>query len=433
VKKIMSVLSALALFVGLASAASAAGSQNVRVSVSATGEQANGDSDGTSISGTGRWVVFGSDASNLVPGDTNGVSDIFLRDLSTNTITLVSRSSSGQEGNLASSSPVISADGAWVAFSSYANNLVPGDTNGQPDVFVRNLASGETTVVSVNDSGELGNNRSLFPSISGDGSRIAFSSYATNLVPGDSNGAVPDVFLRNLSTGKTQLISQNSAGRQGLGRSGDASISANGQAVAFSSLSGNFAPNDVNREPDIFVRNLLTGRTVLASVNSSGGHATGGVSALPSLSPGGRRVVFQSDASNLVANDATGAGTEDVYLHDLRDGTTRLVSVSSSGAQGDNSSDQASIHGNLVLFQSLADNLIPDDTNSARNIFVHDLLSGTTTVVDVGLSGDLGSYSYDPSMSANGSRIAFTSFDGDLVPNDTNGRFDTFVAIRPTL
>jgi Tol biopolymer transport system component len=431
VKKIGSVLSALALLVSFGSAASAAVSQIVRVSVSATGEQANGDSNGTSTSGTGRWVVFASDASNLVPGDTNGASDIFLRDLRTNTISLVSRSSTGKQGNLASSSPVISADGGWVAFSSYANNLVPGDTNGQPDIFVRNLITGETTVVSLSNSGGLGNNRSLFPSISGDGSRVAFESFASNLVTGDTNG-VADVFLRDLSTDKTELISQSSSERQGFARSGDASISANGQAVAFDSQSGNFVPNDVNREPDVFVRNLLTGRTVLASVNSSGGQATGGSSFGPSLSPGGRRVVFQSDASNLVASDTTGTESEDVFLHDLRDGTTQLVSVSSSGAQGDNSSDQPSICGNLVLFQSLADNLVPDDTNGGRNVFIHDLLSGTTTAVDVGLSGNLAPYSYDPSMSANGSRIAFTSFDGDLVPNDTNQRFDTFVATRPS-
>lgn len=432
-RKSLAFLSALGLLVMFGSAASAAERVIVRASVSQTGGQANGDSLGTSISGTGHFVAFASDASNLVPNDTNGSSDIFVRDLTTNTTKLVSTNSAGTEGNLASSSPAISSDGRWVAFSSYATNLVSGDGNGEPDIFVHDLATGVTKVVSVSSSGELGNNRSLFPSISGDGSRVAFESRASNLVVGDSNNE-SDVFVHDLSTGATELVSQSSFGVQADTLhdrgSNEASISANGRSIAFTSPAHNLTPNDVNNNYDVFVRDLLTSKTLLVSVNSSGqqGSASGGFVGSPSLSPGGRRVVFESTYVGLVAGDTTGLYAEDIFLHDLRDGTTRLVSVSSSGEQGNNSSDGPSIRRNLVLFQSLANNLVANDTNLGRNIFLHNLSTGQTRAIDVGLSGELASYSFDPSMSADGSDIAFTSYDDDLVPVDTNGYYDIFVS-----
>ncbi|MEA2506344.1 MAG: hypothetical protein QOH48_962 [Actinomycetota bacterium] len=431
-KKRFSLLSALGLLLTLGSSASAAAQPTiVRVSASETGEQADGDSGGGSISGTGRWVAFASAASNLVPNDTNGCSDIFVRDLTTNTIELVSTNSSGNEGNLPSSTPVISADGRWVAFSSYANNLTTGDRNGEPDIFVRDLTTGETKIVSVSSSGELGNNRSLFPSISGDGSRIAFQSNASNLVSGDSNDE-SDVFVHDLSTGGTELVSLSTSGIQADTLhdrgSSDASISANGRAVAFVSPAHNLTPNDVNHSSDVFVRDLLTHKTVLASVSSSGGQGTGGFAAAPSLSPGGRRVVFESNDEGLVDGDTTGLYAEDIFLHDLRNATTQLVSVSSSGEQGNNFSDQPSIRRDLVLFQSAASNLVANDTNTGRNVFVHDLSTGQTRAIDVGSSGELASFSFDPSMSADGSHVAFTSYDGDLVPVDSNGYYDVFVS-----
>jgi Tol biopolymer transport system component len=428
-RRTLSLLTALALLVVFCSAALASQSQIIRVSESSAGEQGNDYSAGPSISGTGRWVAFVSYASNLVPNDTNAHSDIFVRDLSTNTISLVSTSSSGEQGNLGSYSPVISANGRWVAFSSFATNLTPAVDNGQSDIFVHDLTTGKTAVVSVSTSGEQGNDRSLFPSISGDGGLVAFQSFASNLVTDDTNGE-PDVFLRDVVTGKTELISRSSSGQQGKTRSGDTlSISANGLSVAFQSQA-RLVPKDGNGEPDIYVRDLLTGRIILASVSSSGEQATGGSSAAPSLSPGGRRVVFASNADNLVQDDNTGTEAEDIFLHDLRDGTTELVSLSTSGTQGDLASDQPSIQRDLVLFQSRADNLVPNDTNNGRNIFLHNLVTGRTTAVDMGPSGNLAPYSYDPSMDADGSRIAFTSYGGDLVPNDTNGQYDIFVRLR---
>jgi Tol biopolymer transport system component len=430
-KRALSLLSAVSLFMILSGAALAADPVIVRVSVSGTGGQSNGDSTEPSISGSGRWVAFASDASNLVPNDTNNSSDIFVRDLVTKTTKLVSVNSSGIEGNLPSSSPVISADGRWVAFSSYASNLTSGDLNGVPDIFVHDLSTGATQIVSVSSSGQLGNARSLSPSISGDGSRVAFQSDASNLISRDDNNE-SDVFVHDRSTGRTELVSQSSSGTQAdtLHDRGSqaAAISANGRAVAFVSAAHNLTPNDVNNSPDVFVRNLISDTTRLASVSSSGAQGTGGFVGTPSLSPGGRRVVFESNDQGLVSGDTTGLDAEDIFLHDLRNGTTQLVSVSSSGQQGNGASDEPSIRRSLVVFQSLANNLVAGDTNTGRNVFVHDLSTGQTRAIDVAPSGELAAVSFNPSMSANGSHIAFTSYDDDLVPVDTNGFFDVFVS-----
>ncbi|HMJ31064.1 MAG TPA: hypothetical protein VK512_20330, partial [Xanthobacteraceae bacterium] len=188
---------------------------------------------GPSISADGRYVAFRSDASNLVPGDTNGTGDVFVRDLQTGAITRVSTNASGDQGNSASGDPSISADGRYVAFYSSASNLVPGDTNFLADVFVRDLQTGAITRVSTNASGVQGNGgehpsvSSWSPSISADGRYVAFDSYASNLVPGDTNGYA-DVFVRDLQTGAITRVSTNASGDQGNSFSSNPSISADG-------------------------------------------------------------------------------------------------------------------------------------------------------------------------------------------------------------
>ncbi|MGB7895074.1 MAG: calcium-binding protein, partial [Microcoleus sp.] len=176
-----------------------------RVSVDSAGNPGNSDSNAYSISADGRFVAFQSQASNLVPGDTNNKNDIFVRDLSTNTTTRVSVDSAGIQGNNDSFNPSISADGRFVAFASFSN-LVPGDTNNQPDIFVRDLLSNTTTRVSVDSAGNQGNSLSNNSAISADGRFVAFQSYASNLVPGDTNNQF-DIFVRDLSTNTTTRAS----------------------------------------------------------------------------------------------------------------------------------------------------------------------------------------------------------------------------------
>ena len=183
------------------------------VSVDSAGNLGKSDSNSPSISADGRFVAFNSFASNLVPEDTNGKTDIFVRDLSTNTTTLVSLDSAGNQGNGFSNSPSISADGRFVAFESTASNLVPGDTNNVGDIFVRDLLTNTTTRVSVDSAGNQGNKASYPPSISANGRFVAFYSDASNLVPGDTNSNT-DIFVRDLLTNTTTRVSVDSAGNQ---------------------------------------------------------------------------------------------------------------------------------------------------------------------------------------------------------------------------
>src|SRR5205823_5466864 len=229
------------------------------------GAEANGTSFAPAISADGRFVAFPSEATNLVPGDTNGVTDVFVRDRRTGTTERVSVSSAGAEANGTSFTPAISADGRFVAFSSDATNLVGRDTNGAVDVFVNDRMTGMTERVSVDSTGAQANAASIeqfCPALSGDGRFVAFESDATNLVPGDTNG-VADVFVHDRLTATTERVSVDSAGAQANDKSDFPAISADGSVVAFVSTASNLVPDDTNvcgsfmtpgSCPDLFVR-----------------------------------------------------------------------------------------------------------------------------------------------------------------------------------
>jgi Tol biopolymer transport system component len=350
-----------------------------RVSVSSAGEEGNGVSWSPSITADGRYVAFMSHASNLVPGDTNATPDAFVHDRLTGTTERVSVSSAGEEGNGASWVPSLSADGRYVAFPSAASNLVPGDTNATSDIFVHDRLTGTTERVSVSSAGEEGNGDSGWPSISADGRYVAFGSDASNLVPGDTN-ATPDIFVHDRLTGTTERVSVSSAGEEGNGGNWWPSISADGRYVAFLSDASNLVPGDTNGY-DIFVHDRLTGTTERVSVSSAGEEGNGG-NWWPSISADGRYVAFLSDASNLVPGDTN--GYKDVFVHDRLTGTTERVSVSSAGEEGNGVSGYPSISadGRHVVFESDASNLVPGDTNAWTDIFVRHL--GDVAVLEVG-------------------------------------------------
>jgi Tol biopolymer transport system component len=284
-----------------------------RVSVDSSGNQANRGSVGCSISADGRYVAFTSQASNLVPGDTNGMSDVFVHDRETGTTELVSVDSSGNQANGGSSGPFISADGRYVAFSSWASNLVPGDTNGISDAFVHDRQTGTTEIASVDSYGNHGNGISIGLSISADGRYVAFMSYASNLVPGDTNG-MSDVFVHDRETGTTERVSVDSSGNQADDWSEGSSISADGRYVAFRSGASNLVPGDTSRfRPDIFIHDRQTGVTERVSIGRYGNQGNGGSSG-PFISADGKVVAFTSEASNLVPNDTN--GLMDVFVRD---------------------------------------------------------------------------------------------------------------------
>jgi Tol biopolymer transport system component len=364
--------------------------QTTRVSVASDGTQANGDSGHPAISADGRFVAFYSSASNLVPDDTNGVEDVFVYDRLTGQITRVSVASDGTQANGPSWQPSISGDGRFVAFESGASNLVPGDTNDTWDVFVHDRLTGQTTRVSVASDGTEGNGLSFLARISADGRFVAFTSGASNLVPGDTNPKW-DVFVHDRLTGQTTMVSVASDGTPGNGTSGGMSISGDGRFVAFVSDASNLVPGDTNGTLDVFVHDRLTGQTTRVSVASDGTQGNADSDGA-SLSQDGRFVAFFSTASNLVPGDTNGA--MDVFVHDRQTGQTTMVSVASDGVQGNGDSSGAAISadGRFVVFTSEASNLVPGDTNGAWDVFVAAAMEPTAMRLrwgDVNCSGDV--------------------------------------------
>jgi Tol biopolymer transport system component len=364
-----------------------------RVSVDSAGAEGNGLSWlSAAISADGRYVAFESFASNLVAEDTNGSSDIFVHDRQTGLTERVSVDSADNQASGNSYSPAISADGRYVAFESWAGNLVVGDTNGVVDVFVHDRQTGATQLVSVDTAGIQGNGTSYEPAISADGRYIAFWSRASNLVPQDTNTAI-DVFVHDRQTGATERVSVDSAGNQGNSDSGffyGVAISADGRVVGFGSVASNLVPGDTNNFCDLngdtvggdncfdlFVHDRQTGVTERVSVDSAGNQGNSGIRGTYtmhiSVTADGRYAAFDFYAANLVPGDTN--GTWDVFVRDRQMGITTRVSLDSAGVQGNDGSGGAAISadGRYVAFSSAASNLVAEDANGASDVFVHDL------------------------------------------------------------
>ena len=427
---------ALALLLLLASgtpSATADPGTTERVSVDSAGNEGNGRSGYPSISGDGRFVAFQSDASNLVPDDTNHQDDIFAHDRLTGTTERVSVDSAGNEGDGGSEYPSISGDGRFVAFQSDASNLVPGDTNHQDDIFVHDRLTDTTERVSVDSAGNEANSDSGRLSISGDGRFVAFISWASNLVPNDTNGTW-DAFVHDRETGTTERVSVDSSGGQANANSQPTAISGDGRFVAFQSVASNLVPGDTNWEHDIFVHDRLTDTTERVSVDSAGNEANSD-SGKPSISHDGRFVAFHSLASNLVSDDtnrcAVASGScVDVFVRDRQTGTTERVSVDSEGNEGNDHSSSPCISagGRYVAFNS-ENRFEPEDTNLDLDIYLHDRQTRTTELVTPGSSSDeFGSFWC--SLSGDGRFVAFASGAYNLVPNDSNAAWDVFVRDR---
>jgi Tol biopolymer transport system component len=292
--------------------------ETTRVSVDSSGNQGNeasGDDGFLAVSGNGRVVVYASDATNLVTNDTNAVADIFHHDRRTGETTRVSVAGDGTQADDSSEHPAPSKNGNVIAFTSSATNLVAADTNGEPDVFVRDVKRGTTTRASVSSVGAEGNGASSEPTISRNGGVVAFRSAATDLVPNDHNDEI-DIFVRDLKRGTTTRVSVASDGTEANGASSSAAISANGRAVIFISEASNLVPGDTNGVADVFVHDLMTGETVRVDVDSAGLQSTGDLGTGLGLSRNGRRATFASDAADLVAGDTN--GEYDVFVHDVR-------------------------------------------------------------------------------------------------------------------
>jgi uncharacterized repeat protein (TIGR01451 family) len=309
------------------------------------------------ISADGRFVAFPSFATNLVRKDKNDslISDIFVHDRLTGTTELVSLSSTGEQTDAYSTSPAISADGRYIAFQSNATTLVPDDTNFVDDIFVHDRLTGTTERVSVSSTGEQANGSSILPDISPDGRFVVFSSFADNLVPGSQ--VFIQVFLHDRDTGITERISQDTFGNAGDGSSVFPSVSADGRFVAFESNAANLVA-DGNHESHIYLRDRQTGVTERVSENSAGEPADL-LSGKPDITADGRFVTFFSLATNLFVGDTN--NRRDIFVRDLQTGSVVRASVSTAGEQGNSESidPKVSNDGLVVAFKSNSNNLVP--------------------------------------------------------------------------
>ncbi len=451
----------------------------------------NGNSMLGQVSTNGQFVVFQSDASNLAPNDTNGVTDIFVSDLVAGTTTLVSVSTNGGPANGASTDPVITPDGRYVAFISSASNLVPGDTNGIADVFVRDLVAGTNDLVSVGAFLASGGPSSIMgtPVITPDGRYVAFFSMATNLVPAVPGTSTGEVYVRDRLMGTTTWASTNAAAivSATLGLSGMPAyhprLSDDGRYIAFkagatsttgavvilqydstlattavintngigwsTALDDSYGPE---MTPDgrfiAFAKQEGSLGSGYASVHvwdtqltldtlvsdDGSGVPTNTTSCAPVISPDGQFVAFLSNATNLVAN-AVSNGSH-VYLRNLPSSTTQLVDVDTNGI-GSTSDTMTTLSlsadGQFVAFSSPDGSLVSLDNNHAEDVFVRDLVAGTTEMVSqrdatvIPLAADAFSTLSPSSVSADGRWVAFASSADDLVPNDTNQEPDVFM------
>lgn len=394
-----------------------------RVSVASNGGQANGASYFGNVTANARFVVFSSDATNLVPGDTNARTDVFRRDLKTGQTTRISVNDAGVQGDGRSFASGVSRDGRLVLFWSHATNLVAGDTNGFPDVFLRDVLLGTTTRLGMGLDGVEpdGGNRS--PSMSDDGRWVAFQSWATNLVPEDRNDR-EDTFVLDRRTGGITRVGQPARGESD-GDSLVPQLSRDGRYLAFDSSATNLVPGDTNGTIDAFMLDRTRGTLVRASVTDAGVEGNQ-QSRSPIVSDNGRWVLFLSAADNLVPGDTN--QSFDSFIHDVRRRETRRVSVATSGAEGNHGSSRGTFDakGRFVAFGSSSNNFVAGDDNVATDAFLRDLARGTTTLLTAAYDGG-DANGHSQAIAIAGRMLLVSSTAANLVPGDDNGTDDLFL------
>lgn len=341
--------------------------KTTRVSVSSGGGQATGYSLSCEISDNGRFVVFESNAADLVTGDTNGFIDVFLHDRKKNKTVRISRGTGGAEPDADCRSPAISGNGRFVLFDSSATNLVAGDSNGTLDVFRFDTKTKKMLRLSVHTSGAESNGLATKPQSSKNGRYVVFHSDATNLIDTDGNGNW-DVFLHDCRKRRTTRVASGLFGAEPDDDNTFASISGNGRFIGFASRATNLVPGISNTQRNAYLFDRRSGRLTRIS---KGLGVVDGDSSLNGLSSTGRYAVFHSDSTNLVGTDAN--ASRDVFLWDSKTGTNALISVGPGMVQGDDDSGGAVVAGKkarFIVYQSDATNLVAGDSNAREDIFI---------------------------------------------------------------
>lgn len=412
-----------------------------RVGVSTSGAQpTSGVTTGTDVSPTGRYVVFTSEATNLVTGDTNNSADVFLRDSQTGVTERVSIADNEAEAQVGGYGGLVSSDGRYVAFSSDSENLVTLDTNLSTDVFLRDRVAG--TTIRVSRGGTEGNGPSYLQSMTPDARYIVFASDADNLIGTADQNFSTDVFLRDRTLAKTERVSVATDGTEGDLDSSGGSISDDGRYVTFISNASNFDPNDSGIYADVFVRDrnvaapLTTRLTALPNGDEADADSSNAL-----ISGDGRVVAFDTDAGNLLSQPDDNV-TTDVYARVLATGVTERISTGLGNTDSTDFSFVAGISDDarFVLFQSGASNLISTKLTSVSNSFVRDRSSGSTVL---GATSDGQGEPSDPNVanggsfpnaiSGDGRYVLFSSNATDVIrAGDTNGNVtDVFLRSNP--
>ncbi len=398
------------------------------VSTTATGASLDKAAYEPSLSGQGDLVAFKS-TTKSISSLANGYAQIYLKNVATGAVRLLTTGTDGKAGSAHSAHPRLSRDGKWLVFSSNANNLVSDAISGKGDIYLVEIASGKISLVSGGLGGAAPQGFSSVPEISADGRYIAFTSSAANLAQGDSNNWV-DVFVYDRVLGTTQLISKTTAGANGS--SPMVSISGSGRFVAYATFASNLVSGDGNSSLDIHVHDRELGSTERVSVDSLGALGNSH-SAQPSISDDGRFIAFASLATNLDLDTADDNGVMDVYLHDRKYGTTRRISVNSAGVGSNGMSSQPviSANGRFTAFLSNATNL--DGNSSGKmQMFVYDRITGETKAVSLNTQLQQANADLDQAIAhaRNGELFAFATMANNLNGNDTNGLADVYLHQR---
>ena len=397
-----------------------------RVNVTPTGEDSADEAGGSALSGDGRYVVFASAANDLVAGHPSGLTQVFRRDRTTGTTTIVSTNAAGEAANaLCDGTLAVSDDGEWVAFWTMATNLVSDDPATQ-DVFLKHMTSGSVTRVCMADPATPADGWSYLADMTPDARFVLFWSNATNLVPGDTN-ASPDLFRWSRDTGAIVRVSVSDSEQQApSGSLGGAAISDDGDRVVFSTGASNLVADDDNGRDDVFLRVISAGTTELVSLTDGDARISTAASTDPDISGNGQRVLFHTDATEVAPGDAPGPS---VFVRDLQAGTTTCVSGDGTrtGASGSAFAGRISGDGTTVVFvwQTPADFGATVDVyvRSANGVIRRASVSGSNGLAD-GLSSA-------PVISRDGAEVAFMSSATNLVPGDHNALMDVFVAVIP--
>jgi len=389
-----------------------------RVSVDGSGASSNGTSPEAAINSTdGRFITFTSSATNLTALPGGSGSQIFIHDRQTGLPSLVSRVDLGNAGNGTSNQPTISATGRYVAFTSAATNLASIAGGSGTQVFLRDTQTNQTILVSRDTLGNAGNGASSQPAISADGRYVAFTSAATNLAS-IAGGSGTQVFLRDTQANQTSLVSRNPAGNAGNGASSESAISGNGQFVAFTSQATNLASLVGGSGSQVYLRDMIGNLTSLVSRDAAG-NAGNGVSSQASISGNGQFMAFTSQATNL-ASLVGGSGSQ-IYLRDTIGNLTSLVSRDTLGNAGNGASSQPAISatsGPFIAFASLATNIASISGGSGSQILIRDTQGNQTTLVSKDNSSPAiagSGASAVPVIVGNGDVVAFSSLASNLV------------------